>query len=299
VHGRHGRPHQDRHASWEADSVDVAAHEAGTLERAIAEEEGLVLAEAIEALPDDTREVLTLFYREGQSIRHVAEFLGLSEDAVKKRLERARATLKAEVIARFEDVARRTAPTAALTASVIAAITFAVPSTAAAATAAGATLLKGSVGVAAGAIFGTLFGTIGGVTGIFLGMRKPIATAIDEEERAALKRYRGRWVLGTLAFTTCIGVLAWTSEHGLLGRYALAAITLAASITFMVGAGYASQKTLPGILARRHELERERDPEGALRRQGREKRLRRLGFYAGMTCAAAGTLIGLYFSLRR
>jgi RNA polymerase sigma factor (sigma-70 family) len=291
------RRYDRRHAPWEADSVDVAAHEAGTLDRAIAEEEELVLAEAIEALPDDAREVLTLFYREEQSVRHVAELLGLSEDAVKKRLERARTTLKDEVRQRFADVARRTAPTAALTASIITLITLGVPSTAAAATAAGTTLLKGTAGVAGAAVLGPVIGLVSGVGGVFLGMRGRIASAIDAKERAELTRYRNVWMLATLAFTTAIGGLGWIGEQGLLPRGVFALLTLSVSLSFMIFGGYSSQKVLPRILARRRELERERDPEGYALREKRDRRRHRLALAFGMTCAAAGTLTGLYFAL--
>ena len=57
-------------------------------------EDRMRLSEAIDALPESTRETVLLFYREGQSIAQVALLLGLSEEAVKKRLSRARETLR-------------------------------------------------------------------------------------------------------------------------------------------------------------------------------------------------------------
>ena len=41
----------------------------------IAEEESLALAEALASLPEETREVLTLYYRERQSVAQVASLL--------------------------------------------------------------------------------------------------------------------------------------------------------------------------------------------------------------------------------
>lgn len=49
---------------------------------------------AIDALPDGMREVFVLRQVEGLSTSEVAECLGVSEDVVKTRLSRARATLR-------------------------------------------------------------------------------------------------------------------------------------------------------------------------------------------------------------
>ena len=48
------------------------------------QEREAVAAELISALPDDSREVLLLYYREGQSSQQVASLLGLSDAAVRK-----------------------------------------------------------------------------------------------------------------------------------------------------------------------------------------------------------------------
>ena len=57
----------------------VADPRPDALARIVAREEAAALAEAIAALPDDTREVLTLFYREGQSVAQMAKMLDLTE----------------------------------------------------------------------------------------------------------------------------------------------------------------------------------------------------------------------------
>ncbi len=64
----------------------------------LGDERATALAVALDALPSDACEVLTLFYREGRSVAQVARLLGLREDTVKKRLSRARAALRDEVL---------------------------------------------------------------------------------------------------------------------------------------------------------------------------------------------------------
>lgn len=151
-----------RHAAWpdsgDLDVVDAHGDPASAL---IDQEEHLALAEAIEHLPDEAREVITLYYREGQSIRQVAALLGLGEDAIKKRLERARGVLKASVLERFAGSVTKTAPGAAFTATVAAAVL-----TSAKDAAAKASLTKAAVGgtpVAPGGLVATLVAAIAGL----------------------------------------------------------------------------------------------------------------------------------------
>lgn len=80
-------------------------------------EQETVAADIIGALPEDSREALLLYYREGQSSRQVAALLGLSDAAVRKRLSRARDTVREELLQRFGQFARGSAPSAAFTAT--------------------------------------------------------------------------------------------------------------------------------------------------------------------------------------
>ncbi len=77
------------------------------------------LAEALDELPDETRETVVLFYREGHSVAQVASLLGLTEDSVKQRLSRARARLHASLLERFGEAAASTAPGAAFALAVV------------------------------------------------------------------------------------------------------------------------------------------------------------------------------------
>lgn len=77
---------------------------------------------ALAAIPENYREPLILFYRQGESIRDIAEALELSEDNVKQRLSRGRKLLRAEVARTVEDTLADTRPGKAFTAGVIAAL---------------------------------------------------------------------------------------------------------------------------------------------------------------------------------
>lgn len=165
------------------------------------------LQEAVDRLPDETREVVLLFYREGQSIAQVALLLDLSQAAVKKRLSRARETLRDTLDADFATSVENTAPREAFSAAVMAALPAAAPT--AGASVAGLFKLGMGKAVLLGA-GGTLLGGVFGLAGMLGGHRKAIAEALDDEERRAEKRARTYGLailLGSVIFTLICTVL--------------------------------------------------------------------------------------------
>lgn len=177
-------------------------------------EEELAAEDIISALPEDSRETLLLYYREGQSSQQVADLLGLSDAAVRKRLSRARATVREEMLRRFSDFARSSAPSAAFATTVVSMVLVAAPGTASAAILLGTGLGTGKLGlggasVSGGAAMGSLTaaasqtqvfppdlawgaiigGMVGGVLGSYLGGRYLLSYAENESERAAIRRF--------------------------------------------------------------------------------------------------------------
>jgi hypothetical protein len=116
----------------------------------------------------------------------VAALLDLGEDAVKKRLERARAAIRREMLERFGETVRRTAPGAAFTAAVAAAL--GAPSTASAATIGTGAALKGGSSKLLGALGGAGLGVASGLAGVLFNFGRRMRRARDEEERRALRR---------------------------------------------------------------------------------------------------------------
>lgn len=154
------------------------------------QERDAIAAELISELPEESREVLLLYYREGQNSRQVAELLGLSDAAVRKRLSRARRCLRTELMERFSDFASGSAPGAAFAVAVTAALGgISKPAAAAGIATTGGTLAGGVAGK-------LLFGGIGAVfTGLLSGaltawaMRWVLSRYADNEtERKAILR---------------------------------------------------------------------------------------------------------------
>jgi RNA polymerase sigma factor (sigma-70 family) len=162
------------------------------------------LAQALDEIPEESREVLLLFYREGQSSRAVAALLGMSDGAVCKRLQRARDTLREEWLRRAGEAAARSAPGAGFTSMVVAALAMR-PELAAAGGGAGA-LLKASPKALLGP-FGALFASIGLVVGaVWVEMRGYLKRAQRRRApRPAPQRFRLRRADGDLHGAAVVG----------------------------------------------------------------------------------------------
>jgi RNA polymerase sigma factor (sigma-70 family) len=98
------------------EDADIVADESPAPDEVTANEEEAELVRAsLSKLPETYRLPLILFYREGQSVRAVADSLGISEDAVKQRLARGREMLRDRMSGLIETVLTRSGPTAVFT----------------------------------------------------------------------------------------------------------------------------------------------------------------------------------------
>lgn len=256
-------------------------------QRLVALEEERAASEIISSLPEDSRETLLLFYREGQSSQQVAQLLGISDAAVRKRLSRARAAVREELLARFGEFARGSAPAAGFATVVTAALALASPPAAA------ATVL-GLTGAAGGKTLAQLLlGTLGSVgvglsgagIGIWWGLRRNLRGAIDARERGELKRVALVNSLASAMFVVLMTLVA-TMSRGWLAPVLLA-------VVFFGVIFWQSAIVEPRIKARRHALEAQRDPIAAARARRRERLLCWLGAATGLACGGGGLLYAL------
>lgn len=236
------------------------------------QEERIALAAALEQLPDETRELVVLYYREGQSLDQVSDLLGIAAPTARKRLQRARDQVRAAVLDQLGEIARKTAPGAIFTAAVMSAITSAVPSTAAAAgLGVGAKLLGG---LKLGALFATVPGLIFGGAGVLLPLRKTIRQAIDQQERRQLRQLTAAAMVGLVVFA--IGMNLSLARHQPL--YMIAGYAYM-QLSFIVLYGFC----MPRIVRRRLAAEIAADPSAA-RRHRRNRLWSIFGIFAGAIC---------------
>jgi RNA polymerase sigma factor (sigma-70 family) len=245
----------------------------------IAQQDERELATAIDALPDDTREVVLLFYREGKSVAHVARLLDLSEDAVKKRLSRAREKLREAVLENIGRTSEKSAPSDAFCLGIMAAIPTAMPG-------ASTAVSVGALKTALGSAFG---GAAMGIAGILVGTKLHLSHAVDDTERRDVRR------LASFA----VGVVLVGTVGVVLGEWQRS-LPLALGSGFFSWAGVFGLYGLwmPRILRRHFSLLSDEDPEKVRLAKRRTWFRFALGLGLGATCGLAGLLFGLVAALR-
>ena len=287
----------NRHRPLDGEGADIAIELAADpsptpMQRLVEDEREHAAAELISALPEDSREVLLLFYREGQSSQQVALLLGLSDAAVRKRLSRARQSLREDLLARFGEFAAGSAPGAAFTGIIATALTIASPPAAA----------KGILGIAAvggaktlgkialGAGGSIAIALIGAFAGIWLGLRRQLKGAIDEEERQGLIRSAAINSATSVLFIVALLALSRFSEGWVPSVLAM--------LVFMAVIFHQTIVVQPRILQRRHAMEAARDPMLAAKKRRLERIQCWLGASIGLIGGFGGLIAGLIGSGR-
>jgi RNA polymerase sigma factor (sigma-70 family) len=100
-------------------ATTAKSSQAGPVEQAISKETEKFVYQALGQIPQQYREPLILFYWHGKSVRQVAEFFDLSEEAAKKRISRAREMLRGNIEGVVEQTIAKTSPAEKFSASVL------------------------------------------------------------------------------------------------------------------------------------------------------------------------------------
>ena len=254
----------------------------------IADEERRLLAMVLDELPDETREVVILYYREGESTAQVAQLLGLSEANVRQRLSRARTRLRANLLDRFGAAARRSAPDRTFTAAVLTAVVIGAPAASSAATLTAASTAPSLVVKLLALCSGAALGAAGGIAGVLFGTRQLKRQARSVEELAALKRFETVSVI--LVLMAAAGFpLSWELTHSDWSQV----VTFSSFIIALAGL---YMIWLPGILQARRALEAVEDPARATRARAHERQAAIIGWTLGLLCGTAGLVAGLWLS---
>ncbi len=173
-------------------------------DQAMQREERAMLWSALERVPEVYREPLILYYREHQSVEHVAVALDLSEDAVKQRLARGRKVLQEQVLAFVEGALERSTPGKVFTIGVLAALpALATPTTAKAAMiGAGVATQGGMLAKATG--FATILASFSGVANALLTLRANLDQSRTPRERRAVVKITLGFFTGALVYLALI-----------------------------------------------------------------------------------------------
>ena len=245
----------------QAESLELAEEmpsgEAPVADLAMDKEEQALLWSALERVPELYREPLVLYYREHQSIEHVAAALDLTEDAVKQRLARGRKILQERVLSFVEGALSRSTPGRVFTLGVLAALP--AMTTSAKAAGIGAAAAQGSM-VAKSTMLAALLASVSGVVSTVLALRANLDQARTERERRAVVKITLGVFFGALGFLVVLYSLRAAAFHWWESRAVFAWLGQALVLAFVVCFPVALLRVMRGM-RRLRSAERCRRPE--------------------------------------
>jgi RNA polymerase sigma factor (sigma-70 family) len=214
------------------------------------QEDAKIAAAVIDALPEESREVLLLYYREGQSTQQVAALLDMQDAAVRKRLSRARQSIREELLTRMGDFVKSTSPTMAFTTMVTTSPGMDMQSAvgvAAAAITGGSIATKGMATGSVGIFAGSSIGVFSGLIGLWGSISHFIVKPFDAKEKQQLIAYG---LINSAVFTSIVYLCVFVFK-------ASVASMLSACIGVLLCLAVSNIHWLPHILKRRAEYDRE------------------------------------------
>ena len=165
---------------------DVPAPDEPTADLAMHREERALLWSALERVPELYREPLILYYREHQSVEHVASSLDLTEHTVKQRLARGRKILQEQVLTFVEGALARSTPGKVFTITVLAALPALIAPTPAKAAVVGVGVAAKSGLLAKTIGLMTILSSASGVASAVLSLRANLDQSRTPRERRAV-----------------------------------------------------------------------------------------------------------------
>jgi RNA polymerase sigma factor (sigma-70 family) len=181
-------------------AAEVPAADEPAVDLAMRSEERALLWSELERVPELYREPLILYYREHQSVEHVAVSLDLTENTVKQRLARGRKILQEQVLTFVEGALARSTPGKVFTIAVLAALpALAVPTTAKAAVVGVGVAVKGGM-LAKTASLATVLASASGVVSAVLSLRASLDQSRTPRERRAVVKITLGFFVGAFGY---------------------------------------------------------------------------------------------------
>tara|TARA_R110002167_G_scaffold108866_1_gene277860 strand:- start:13803 stop:14960 length:1158 start_codon:yes stop_codon:yes gene_type:complete len=154
------------------------------------EQSNVILQHFISQLPQESREIVLLYYREEQSSKQVARLLEQSETNIRKKLSRVRQLLHQQILVKHGRLLLSTAPALGFSSLIVGAITTSSPVAAAAMSsvaASGKSSLLHKLSILLG---GSIFGTLLGVLAMRISTSFLLKKVSNEEVKSKIYHYR-------------------------------------------------------------------------------------------------------------
>lgn len=219
IHGdlrRLGRqPAHDAAPLDSAEAFTFASAEPLPDAQAVSNEELAILWRQVGSLPETYREPLILFYRDHQSVEHVAAALDLTPDAVMQRLSRGRRLLQERMLTFVESTLQRTNPGPHFMLQVQASLPLIAG--------AGPAMVLGTATKGGAAVKGGQLGFllawvapfVGVVAAIGMSWAEVAQAATPRERRFAARHALALWLSVAVLLVTLVAVSSWSHSAGL------------------------------------------------------------------------------------
>ncbi|AOT07073.1 RNA polymerase sigma factor [Pseudoalteromonas luteoviolacea] len=252
----------------------------------IKKQQSALLYHFLEKLPDESKEAVLLYYREGQSTAHVSTLLGISESALRKRLERVRTQLKSQMMANYGKLILATAPVglSSLVLSITVTSTPVAAATFSAATQSQASWLWKLVSILGGAAAGGMMALLAND----IGAKRALKYFDDPDEIARLHRARrvtNAWII----VSALLMVLAYQFSAGWLFPTLSYLFLLIGVTRFTVTMAAANKLRI---------MKQAQDDDIAYKQLSKQNKFGMLGWGFGVIGGTAGLLWGFELSGR-
>ena len=259
--------------------MDVARHR---------DQANLIVQDFISQLPEESREIVLLYYREEQSSQQVARLLEQSETNIRKKLSRVRQLLHQQILRKHGRLLLSTAPTLGFSSLVLGAITTSSPAAAAAISSAAAGTKSGFMHKLGMLLGGSMIGAFFAVLAVRLSTVLLLKKLTNEQAKQQVVNYRKNMTLWII-FAAVLLTISYEFTQGWWGP-------VSAYILFALGVMYQIKKM--------HQLiEQEIFSQPTVNeKELRSRQFQRFcGFWGnilGMLTGFAGLIIGLVSSGR-
>jgi RNA polymerase sigma factor (sigma-70 family) len=154
------------------------------------EQSNVILQDFISQLPEESREIVLLYYREEQSSQQVARLLEQSETNIRKKLSRVRQLLHQQILRKHGRVLLSTAPALSFSSLILGAITTSSPAAAAAMGSAAASSKSGVLHKLGLLLGGSMIGAFFAVLAVRLSTVSLLKKLTNEQAKQQVLSYR-------------------------------------------------------------------------------------------------------------
>lgn len=154
------------------------------------DQSNLILQDFISQLPEESREIVLLYYREEQSSQQVAHLLEQSESNIRKKLSRVRQLLHEQILRKHGRLLLSTAPALGFSSLVLGAITTSSPVVAATMSSAAVSSKTSVLHKIALLLGGSMIGALIAVLAVRLGTAPLLKKLTNEQVKQQVLRYR-------------------------------------------------------------------------------------------------------------